>query len=763
MRSLLHPDLVRTLAATASTWRSRRFWKEFAVLAIAACTAVLLLGVAMVRGWIQTPGAAALGFLLVVGLAGMAFLVLLVRAATADRPRAWLAQAVEQSHAGFLDRLNTLVFLEPRRHDPAVAPYARRIEEQAREELVWVEPREVFPRRTVRILWLAFVALAWGTFFFYQRTAPFSQLRAPEIAAAVAAAGEDTELPLPDAPGDSAVEMAGQEPAWGEVRITEPGRDLQVTKVDVVPLQIEAASSRPLKGAAWLTAVGGKKPETHALPAPAERNYAVYKPVLYVDELRLADWDVLAYHATASTRGGLSYASEVYFLEVRPFREDLLKLPGGEGGKAFRSLNELTGLIDRQKHVLRETHRFLARSYDRPGERKEDAGKLAGAEDELREAARHLYAKIAAEMENQNVGEVLDHLAQAEAALDRAARALRADDPSSRQHEQEALTHLIATRKSFQKAVSEGQGDGEGGEGDEPEPPYTDLPGKLKQTSELRDSQKVARENLIRAYKLREALDRQADRLEKMSEKPGDFSRQQAGQTADAARETARELKELVDQKESAGLFGPSLEEALSPEKQRSLEGKLDAVAGAEEAAERGPAAAAGAEALEKLGQAFDQSAPPAVRDLRKKDSLGGSRGEDALDRALRHLASLLPQGPGGTPHGPAAEVAPEDAERLKREALDDLRHGLQTREGKDRRVDNLLLEAEKAVKPGEEVPVDAARLQKLIDAIERFRVEIAGIPGTEDDLARTRVDPARLPASYRERIQRYFQKLSER
>jgi len=34
---------------------------------------------------------------------------------------------------------------------------------------------------------------------------------------------------------------------WGEVRITEPGADLKVTKLDVVPLQIEAAANQSLK------------------------------------------------------------------------------------------------------------------------------------------------------------------------------------------------------------------------------------------------------------------------------------------------------------------------------------------------------------------------------------------------------------------------------------------------------------------------------------------------------------------------------------
>ena len=126
------------------------------------------------------------------------------------------------------------------------------------------------------------------------------------------------------------------------MRITEPGRDLKVTKVDVVPLQVEAASDQGLKAASWSTATNGAAPSVHALPPPAEPNYAVYKPVLYVDELGLQDWDVVSYYASARTAKGGAYASEIYFLEVRPFREDIAKMPGGEGGKAYGGLNELT-------------------------------------------------------------------------------------------------------------------------------------------------------------------------------------------------------------------------------------------------------------------------------------------------------------------------------------------------------------------------------------------------------------------------------------
>ena len=67
---------------------------------------------------------------------------------------------------------------------------------------------------------------------------------------------------------------------WGEVRITEPGRDVVVTRVETVQLQIEAAAGSPLTTVEWFTSVNGGEETLHELPAPEEAQYAVYDPVI---------------------------------------------------------------------------------------------------------------------------------------------------------------------------------------------------------------------------------------------------------------------------------------------------------------------------------------------------------------------------------------------------------------------------------------------------------------------------------------------------
>src|SRR5262249_16382791 len=153
--------------------------------------------------------------------------------------------------------------------------------------------------------------------------------------------------------------------------------------------------------------------------------YALYQPTLFLDELNLADWDVLTYYARAETEKDNSFASEVYFLEVRPFREDILKLPGGEGGSAYQRLNEISSLINRQEHVIRQTHQNVQQPPDQENVRTQDRKKLEQAESDLRDSTQHLYAKIDADRQNRAAGMDLDRLAKAVESFEATVHALR--------------------------------------------------------------------------------------------------------------------------------------------------------------------------------------------------------------------------------------------------------------------------------------------------------------------------------------------------
>jgi hypothetical protein len=400
-----------------------------------------------------------------------------------------------------------LLFLESKQGQHESEGFARRIAKQTRA-VVGQEPApSAFPANHAWWRVLAFVLALTLTVLLYEVYRPWDQLLASDQRARVRPAGaaKPTELSLPPA------NNLEQNRVWGEVRITDPGADLKVTKVDVVPLQIEAAANQPLKGVGWFSAINGATAVAHPLPPPAEPRYGVYQPTLYLDEFQLSDWDILAYYAKATTEGSNSYGSEVYFLEVRPFREDIAKLPGGEGGQAYQALNEISTLINRQQHVIRQTHHHVQNPPDQENLRTQDRKKLADAESDLGDSTRHLYAKIAAEMENKPIGQALDNLAKAEKSLKDASGQLQANnmDPAQDQ-ERQALSDLVAMRKMFQKAITDNPGAFQPDSSQDEPTPVADASAKLNQMAEFRNESKAAGDFVHQTLEQQKNLEEQA-------------------------------------------------------------------------------------------------------------------------------------------------------------------------------------------------------------------------------------------------------------
>jgi len=496
-----------TLNRMEFRWKCLRFLQHSFLLASVLCALVLLLGGAILLHWVPSRTFATVCYVAggLVGLLTWFILFLIVFAKPADR--AWLAAAIENVDRRLLDRLNTLVFLQRRPGQPHAQLFARRIASQTQQVLAGKPARSPFSKARLLAHLVALVVLLAGTVLLYHHYSPWSRLRDAEIARnQLRPPAQDRSLELPP-PATNNLE---QNLAWGEVRITDPGADLKVTKVDVVPLQIEAAANQALQTVGWYSTANGGPESRHDLPAPADPRYAVYQPTLYLDELNLSDWDVLTYYAKASTEKQSSYASEVYFLEVRPFREDILKTPGGENGQAYKALNELTSLIQRQQHVIRQTHQHVQHPPPQENVRAQDRKKISEAEDDLRDSAHHLYSQMAAEMENKPIGEALDNLAQAEKSLDQASESIQDNALTEGQNrERRALLQLVNARKMFQKSVSEHPDQFQEPK-DEVSPPIAESARKLSQMAEFRDEAKAASEFVDKTLQEQKQLDQQA-------------------------------------------------------------------------------------------------------------------------------------------------------------------------------------------------------------------------------------------------------------
>src|SRR5437016_14539346 len=91
-------------------WKWVRFLKHTFILGIVLCAASMLLGAAIVTGWLTSrPLATALLLLLSIS-AFVAWAVIIISAAMTTPGRHWLAAALEKVDRRLLDRLNTLVF-----------------------------------------------------------------------------------------------------------------------------------------------------------------------------------------------------------------------------------------------------------------------------------------------------------------------------------------------------------------------------------------------------------------------------------------------------------------------------------------------------------------------------------------------------------------------------------------------------------------------------------------------------------------------------
>ena len=836
-------------------WKWLNFLQHSFVLGAILCLLFLILGGAVIAG-LLTSKALGITFVAIIGLLGfIAWITVLISVAAGTPDRNWLAAALERVDRRLLDRLHTLLFLESRPADTRAESFALRIAKQTQTLLAEKPSPSAFSASRPLLHLCGFILLLSATVLVFELYSPWERLLAADRA-------RISRQPSPEKPMDLALPATNnleQDRIWGEVRITDPGADLKVTKLDVVPLQIEAAANQSLKDVSWFSAVNGAEETQHELPPPGEPRYAVYQPTVYLDELPLTDWDVVTYYAKAHTEKQNTYGSEVYFMEVRPFREDILKMPGGEDGKAYQCLNEMSMLINRQQHVIRQTHQHLQKPPEQENLRQQDQKKLSEAEGDLGDSAKHLYAKMAAEMENKPIGEALDNLAKAQQSLEGASQQLQAGVMNEAQsRERSALAELVAARKIFQKSVTDNAGAfDEPKKDEEPPPPVADSSKRLNQMTEFRNEAKAAQDfvqksldqqkaleqqakaarrndfprlgeqqqqlqqalndfqkehqkvfegaqgewapaqeamskaadslekrsndartatqqatqdlekfaesmkarsaehQLADAYKLKHMLDQQIQTFGKCSNPGANVSDSDLQKTASEARDTINQLKKLAEQEPTRDAFGQPLRYALSGQNKVDLDARLNRVQQAQNGADKPQRAAEAKEGLSKVSQAFNESQPKTMQAAQQSDSLKPAE-QDSFNQGIANLGSLIKLMEKEHP------ISPQDKIRQGREALYNLQSGLRTQSGDNDRGNQILLHLEQLLKP--ETPLEVADLKKLMDELQHFSVETSDHRAKNDDKPEvTNIDPTRLPPAYRGRIQKYFQKLSER
>ncbi len=129
---------------------------------------------------------------------------------------------------------------------------------------------------------------------------------------------------------------------------------------------------------------------------------------------------------------------------------------------------------------------------------------------------------------------------------------------------------------------------------------------------------------------------------------------------------------------------------------------------------------------------------------------------EEALNQAMQELQSMEAAKANGKSPSPAEEAKQREDARLT------LAKSIPQLYGNNESTAALLDEINKDLK-NEDKPVNIEALKKLIDQIENLRVELNDKKMEKPDKEEiSHIDPSKLPPEYRERVERYFQKLSE-
>lgn len=581
----LDPIIDGFLEQTSLRRRWLRFLRGSATLATVTTGIALLLGITMAIDWLTSPTWVTVSFVVLVLGSLLAWFCVAVASAFAMDEPARLAASLEHVDRPLMDRLNTLIFLKSQRARQN-EPYVERIQQQARQVLRRPgAPQPFSPRESLRHF-AVFLVTLFATILFYSCFQPFGHVvAASDDEAVVTPEDEYTPPVIPPVqqPGQVPPE---QESPWGEVRISEPGHDLRVITLDVVPLRIEAAANRPLQEVAWFTGINREPDVRHDLPPSDDPQYAVYTPELDLLDYSLEPWDVLSYFAQATTEDGQSYRSDVYFVEVLPLRDELDRLDEAPDNSGYGLLEQLTAMIERQQDVIRRTIRQQRLTDQFETDRKSQNENLAQDEDELSEVAQHVAAEVASSFGGTALDELNEPLSCAETALGQAAESLREDELNEAgQHEQVALAELVATRKQLHEILERAL--------DNAKPPMDDLD------------------------PLEQALEEQIERYGQIEEQPDDFSPEQLGETTEKTKELLKKLDEAADEQPPEQEPPSRLRKELTEKERQRLTSQCDKLCQSQAGGDKSQAAGELKKGVRKLSDALsaDRAQQQAARD----------------------------------------------------------------------------------------------------------------------------------------------------
>lgn len=467
------------------------------------------------------------------------------------------------------------------------------------------------------------------------------------------------EMPGSDGRGskaspDYAIEVLLDQPP--SVAFVKPGRDSKVTPIEEVFAEAKAEDDYGVARLELVYSVNGGDEKTIALQRGGARKFVSAGHTFFLEELELQTGDFVSYYARAADTGAPAQTAttDIYFLEVRPFRRDYRQaeqggMPGGGGGQQQGALSQ------QQRQVIAATFKLMrdrAKLSDK--QYGEDVATVALVQGRLREQVDSLVTRMGARgiLEpgsdfHATANELRLAVAEMKGAEASLGKKLAKDALAP---EQKALGHLQRAEGAFrdvQVAFGQGGGGGGGAQAEELADLFELELDKLRNQYETvqRGEKEKADEQVDEALsRLQELARRQEAENERLRQRAARTPNQGGGggsqrALADEAEDLSRRLERLAREKAS-----PSLEETA-----RRLREAADAMRRSAANARSGQAAD-GQAALDRLKDARrlleNQRQSRLDRDLREAQQRAEEL-KNAQERIASEVRELGSQGAG--------------------------------------------------------------------------------------------------------------------
>jgi hypothetical protein len=350
------------------------------------------------------------------------------------------------------------------------------------------------------------------------------------------------------------------------VSFSKPGRDVNVTSIEEVFVEVEAEDDYGVTRLELFYSVNGGAEQTQELYSGRRRDIKAGH-TLYLEELDLVPGDFISYWARVTdgnrVSGQQEATTDIYFMEVRPYDREFRQADqgggaGGAGGGFDSSLSQ------RQRDVIAATFKMVRdRGSYSSDEYGENLATLALAQGRLREQVERLVAQIEARgivHLDSTFQAIIEELPKAAEAMGEAEGLLGERNPDDAlSPEQRALQHLQRAEAEFRE-VQVGRGMPSAGSGGGGQPDMEELAELFeleldKQRNQYEQVQRGRQEQVDdqideTLQKLQELARRQQQENERLRAQAGDAQRQAGSgggqrRLAEEAEELARRLERL--------------------------------------------------------------------------------------------------------------------------------------------------------------------------------------------------------------------------